>query len=159
MLARLKSWAARVAASPDDHAPSADAAALSAATALLLVEAATLDGHFDPEEEDMIRGLMAEHFHVSADEAERLLADARLRHEQTVELYELTRTIKNRLAPEDRIEILEMLWQVAYADGELHDYEANLARRIAGLLYVTDRDSGAARKRALQRLEQNGKPA
>ena len=51
---------------------------------------------------------------------------------------------------------MEMLWEVAYADGELHDYEASLIRRVTGLLHVSDRDSGAARKRALDRLAQQG---
>jgi uncharacterized tellurite resistance protein B-like protein len=45
-----------------------------------------------------------------------------------------------------------MLWQVVYADGRLDDYEANLMRRISGLIHVPDRDSGEARKRALARL-------
>jgi len=45
-----------------------------------------------------------------------------------------------------------MAWEVAYADGELHDFEANLLRRLAGLLYIEDRDSGMARKRVLDRL-------
>jgi uncharacterized tellurite resistance protein B-like protein len=45
-----------------------------------------------------------------------------------------------------------MLWEVAYADGTLHDYEASLLRRITGLLYVSDRESGEARKRVLARL-------
>ena len=49
-----------------------------------------------------------------------------------------------------------MIWSVAYADGEVHDFESNLARRVAGLLHVTDRDAGAARKRAIARLEQDG---
>ncbi len=51
------------------------------------------------------------------------------------------------------LELMEMLWEVAYADGELHHLEANLMRRLAGLLQVPDRDSGAARKRALKRLD------
>lgn len=159
MLARLKHWAAQVAAAPEDHSQAADDAALRAATALLLVEAASLDGHVDPEEEDMIRSLLAAHFDITAAEAERLLADARTRQRDTVDLYGMTRTIKDRLVPEDRTRIMEMIWQVAYADGELHDFEASLARRVAGLLYVSDHDSGTARKRALQRLEQTGKPA
>ena len=54
--------------------------------------------------------------------------------------------------PEERIALIEMLWEVAYADGELHDYEASLIRRITGLLYVSDRDSGEARKRVRARL-------
>jgi len=44
-----------------------------------------------------------------------------------------------------------MLWDVACADGEIHDYEANLVRRVAGLIHVSDRDSGQARKRAMIR--------
>jgi len=49
--------------------------------------------------------------------------------------------------------LVEMLWDVVYADGELHDYEANLMRRVAGLLHVSDQESGAARKRVLGRME------
>ena len=45
-----------------------------------------------------------------------------------------------------------MLWQVVYADGTAHAYESNLVRRICGLLYVPDAQSGAARKRALAAL-------
>ncbi len=45
-----------------------------------------------------------------------------------------------------------MLWEVAYADGILHDYEANLLRRIGGLIYVSDRERGAARRRVVARL-------
>jgi len=45
-----------------------------------------------------------------------------------------------------------MLWEVAYADGQLHDYESNLVRRIAGLLYVPDHESGTARRRAMAKL-------
>ncbi len=52
----------------------------------------------------------------------------------------------------ERIELIEMLWEVAYADGVVHDYEHNLLRRIAGLIYVTDRDRGLARNRVLARL-------
>ena len=63
-----------------------------------------------------------------------------------------TRAIKDALPPEERIGVLEMLWEVVYADGRLHDYEASLLRRVAGLLYVSDRDSGEARLRVLARL-------
>jgi uncharacterized tellurite resistance protein B-like protein len=48
--------------------------------------------------------------------------------------------------------MIEMLWEVVYADGELHDLEASLLRRVGGLLYVSDRDRGAARMRVLNRL-------
>ena len=60
--------------------------------------------------------------------------------------------VTDRFSFEERVELMEMLWQVAYADGELDDFEANLLRRVAGLIHVSDRDSGAARKRAMARL-------
>ena len=52
--------------------------------------------------------------------------------------------------------MIEMLWDVACADGVIHDFEANLVRRVAGLIHVSDRDSGAARKRALARMGGSG---
>ena len=48
--------------------------------------------------------------------------------------------------------MIEMLWEVVYADGQLHDYEASLLRRVTGLLYVSDRDSGEARLRVMEKL-------
>jgi uncharacterized tellurite resistance protein B-like protein len=54
------------------------------------------------------------------------------------------------------VDLIEMVWEVAYADGELHDYEANLLRRLGGLLYVSDRERGEARKRVLARLRPSG---
>ena len=56
------------------------------------------------------------------------------------------------MPPEERVGILELLWEVVYADGTLHDYEASLLRRVAGLLYVSDRESGEARLRVMERL-------
>jgi Tellurite resistance protein TerB len=72
----------------------------------------------------------------------------------STDFYQVTRIIKDRLEPDQRAAIIEMLWEVAYADGEVHDYEANLM--VAGLLHVEDRDAGEARRRVLQRSM--GKP-
>ncbi|MEK9672529.1 MAG: TerB family tellurite resistance protein [Rhodospirillaceae bacterium] len=76
-----------------------------------------------------------------------------------LELFGMTGTSKQSLAPEHRVAIMEMLWEVVYADGQAHYFEASLARRVAGLLHVPDRDAGAARKRVLARLEQKTDPA
>ena len=87
----------------------------------------------------------------------QVLAQAVLAARQTVEdstqLYAFTRVIQERFSDEERIGMIEMLWEVAYADGHLHEYESSLVRRVSGLIYVADRDSGAARKRVRQRLE------
>jgi uncharacterized tellurite resistance protein B-like protein len=66
--------------------------------------------------------------------------------------YKQSRTLKDALDYEDRVDLMEMLWEVVYADGVLDDMEANMMRRVAGLLYVDDVDSGTARKRAMAKL-------
>jgi uncharacterized tellurite resistance protein B-like protein len=53
---------------------------------------------------------------------------------------------------EQRLSIMEMLWQVVYADAELHDHEASLMRRMAGLLYISDQESGLLRQRVRKNL-------
>ncbi len=125
---------------------------LHLAAAALLVESASMDGHFDAAERAVIAGLLRDRFTLSAAEAEELIEAGAEAVGKAGELYGFTRVIKDRFGPEDKVRMIEMLWEVAYADGQLHDYEAGLVRKVAGLLYVPDRDSGAARKRVLARL-------
>jgi uncharacterized tellurite resistance protein B-like protein len=98
-----------------------------------------------------MRLLMAR-FDLSEAEAQTLLETARAQVDKASQLFGFTRVVNDRFTSEQRIELMEMLWQVAYADGRLDDYEANLMRRISGLIHVSDRESGQARKRALSSL-------
>jgi len=122
------------------------------AAAALMVEAARLDDDFDTDERARIESLLQAHFALSADEAGDLLSAGEQASHDSVEWQGFTRSIKDGFEPEERIALIEMLWEVAYADGQLHDYETSLIRRITGLLYVSDRDSGEARKRVRTRL-------
>lgn len=130
-----------------------DGAKLRLAVATLMVEAGTLDGHFDDAEQVRVQALLARRFALADGQARQLLAEARQEAARSVQLVGMTQTIKNALDYDQRVELLEMLWEVAYADGQLHDYEANLMRRLAGLVYVSDQDAGAARKRVMARLK------
>lgn len=122
---------------------------LQVAAAALLVEAAMMDAHFDESEQATIEALLKRRFALGEDEMQALLRTARERVEQSSQLFAFTRVINDRFDADERIELMEMLWQVVYADGRVTDYESNLMRRVAGLIHVSDRDSGAARKRAL----------
>jgi uncharacterized tellurite resistance protein B-like protein len=122
------------------------------AAAALLVEAARMDSEFDARERAKIGQLLQRRFGLGADEAAALLAEAERTAAASVEWQGFTQAIKEGFDPAERIAVIEMLWEVAYADGRLHDYEASLIRRITGLLYVSDRESGEARKRVLARL-------
>ncbi len=118
----------------------------------LLVEAATLDGDFGVPEQAAIRRVSAERFALNAEEVATLFELASQRQDSSNQLFRFTHEINQSFTPEERVEVVEMLWEVVYADGVLHDYEANLMRRIGGLIYVSDMDRGNARKRVMARL-------
>ena len=122
------------------------------AAAALLVEAALLDGHFADKERAAILAILQRNFTLTAADAAELVVEAEKAQAEANHLVRFTRAIKDAYGPDERAAMLEMLWEVAYADGVLHHYEANLLRRISGLLYVSDREAGAARKRVLARL-------
>lgn len=124
---------------------------LHRAAAGLLVEAALLDGHFHDAERARIAALLTTRFELSRDAADSLIASAEAAAAENVEIYTITRTVRDHFDQAERVRMIEMLWEVAYADGELDDYESNMMRRVTGLLYVTDQESGAARKRVLAR--------
>lgn len=126
---------------------------VAAAAAALLIEAAVMDGHFDDGERATISRLLAEHFDLDADGVAAVVAEAEAAIANSVELFSITRVVRDDFSHDDRVRMIEMMWEVAYADGVLHDFEANLIRRVTGLLHVSDRESGEARKRALERLD------
>ena len=124
---------------------------LAIAAIALLIEAAVMDGDFDDQERRVIANLISGHFGLGSDETQALIDTGEKAAEQSNLLFAFASVIKQGFEVEDRIEMIEMLWDVAYADGEVHDYEANLVRRVAGLIHVSDRESGQARKRAMNR--------
>ena len=123
------------------------------AAAALMVEAATMDDDFDARERAAILGLVTERFGLSPEEGESLIETAAKRVAGSSQLFEFTRVVKRAFGYRERVELLEMLWEVAYSDAKLHHLEASLLRRVTGLLHVSDRDSGTARKRVLERIK------
>jgi uncharacterized tellurite resistance protein B-like protein len=122
------------------------------ALAALLIEAAYSDDHFDQAERAIIARLLENRFNLSQSDARALLAAGEAAAVESAELFHFTRIINERLSLADRIGLVEMLWEVAYADGVLDEYEDSLLRRVGGLIYVPDRERGMARQRVLKRL-------
>ena len=153
MIDRIKALVLGTGGAGDGDAVSTGAADdTQVAAVALLVEAAVMDGEFDAEERRTVARLVSERFGLAGDEVEDLIAAGEEAVERSHQLFAFTRVIKQGFDFDDRIRMIEMLWEVAYADGELHDYEASLVRRVAGLIHVADRESGQARKRVLERL-------
>jgi uncharacterized tellurite resistance protein B-like protein len=122
------------------------------ACAALLARAAWLDGRLDQKEEEALVSLITERFSLDTAETQNLIIEATADVDNSNDIYRYTKVLRDAFNEEERIDLIEMLWQLVYSDGELHDFEATLMRRLAGLLYVDDRDSGLARKRALDKL-------
>jgi uncharacterized tellurite resistance protein B-like protein len=136
-----------------DAAVQTSADRLQLATALLFAKAGLIDGEVSADEHSAIVQLLRKRFSLSDQQSVALFDRAITAAQDSVELFSHTKIVKDALSYEERLDIIEMLWEVVYADGHLHDFEANLMRRVTGLLYVEDKDSGTARKRVLDRLK------
>lgn len=128
------------------------------AAAALLVEAAHIDDHADPRERAAIDRILERHFNLSPGAARQLVAAAEQIAERSAQLFRFTHVINERFSLEQRIELMEMLWEVVYADGTVDALEDTLLRRVGGLIYVPDRERGAARQRVVQRRESGAPP-
>ena len=133
--------------------PVAEAAApqsdeLHIAAAALLVRAAQIDGVMDAEEEKLLARLVGPHFGLEAEAASTLISEAKNAAGEASDLFQFTKRINAHFNEGHKIMLLELLWQIVLADGVVDDYEANLLRRVAGLIYITDQQAGQARKNA-----------
>ena len=118
----------------------------------LLCEAASMDGVFDDNEKKLILVLIQKQFNVDENEANKIYIEGKGLAENAAQLYGFTRIIKESWDNKKRISLLEMLWELAYVDGELDAAEDMLIRRIAGLIHVEDRDRIEAKQRVLKKL-------
>jgi len=124
--------------------------------AVLLLEAARQDDHFDQSERAVIEKILTQRFHLSTPECAHLIEAAEKHVRNMVQLHGHTNDIAHEMSPPERIDLIEMLWEVAYADGVLDPEEDHLIRRIGKLVYVEDRERVHARQRVLARIKQEG---
>lgn len=134
-----------------DDAPPAEANNPALALAVLLLETARSDDCIADNERRVIERALARRFDLRPFETARLVASARQGATRATDLYHFTRIVVDNFSERERVGIIEMLWDVAYSDGEVTGDEDALIRRVAGLLYVSDRDRGEAKRRARER--------
>ena len=119
------------------------------AAAALLIEVAAVDKKFELDERAKILEYVKEKFSLEDNVAQKLISKAEAEVEGAVQLYGVTKALRNGLDYKDRVELMECLWTIAYADGQADPFEDQLMRRIGELIYVTDRDRGETRKKAI----------
>ncbi|MEM8986325.1 MAG: TerB family tellurite resistance protein [Pseudomonadota bacterium] len=141
-------------AAKDDAAPSEDAAAEETrlAFAALLVEAGGIDGDYADEEKALICGILASEFELSDSQAIALRETAEAAVNNANDHYGFSKAVKEGLSHAEKVNLVERLWEVVYADGVREAHEDYLIRRLIGLIYVSDQESGAARRRVEGRL-------
>ena len=127
---------------------------LRTAVAVLLIEAARTDGLFDRHERATIERLLERKFRLSRDDSEELLSHADETACRPHQLLPFTQLAVENLEPQRLVRLVEMLWEVAFADDKLHPAEEGLLHRVAGLLGVSDADCEAAKHRVLRWLQQ-----
>jgi uncharacterized tellurite resistance protein B-like protein len=110
------------------------------ATAALLIEISLADDHIDAEERHTIKTVLREHYNLTDEEIDALISLAENEVNHAVSLYEFTRLLNDKLSMPEKINIIQSLWHVAYADSVLDKYEEYYIRKIADLLYISHSD-------------------
>jgi len=112
-------------------------AALRLATAVLMIDVARADHVFEESEFDSMLQLIESHFELSPEQAAELVNAAGEKADDMVSLFEFTQLLHKHLDEREKGRIVSLLWQVAYADGQLDKYEDSLVLKISDLLYVS----------------------
>jgi len=120
------------------------------AAVALMVEIIAVDETEHETEKAMLRQILSSRFDTSPEAADRLIAEAEAAHGQATDFYRFTAEINQSFSAEQKIELIEHLWQLAYADDHLHELEQHVIRKLASLLYVSHKDFIAAKLRVAE---------
>src|SRR6476660_1077984 len=139
-----------VAATTHEHRALDDAGHRLAATALL-IHVISLDGQPSDVEKRKLHSLIESHFGLDPGTADQLIASATLVEGEAVDLYHFTSVIMRSVNEDGRLRIVEMMWELVYADGQVSEFEDNVVWRAADLLGVSSRDRIDLKHRVAER--------
>jgi uncharacterized tellurite resistance protein B-like protein len=117
------------------------------AAAALLVHAAAVDGNMSAVERDKLHAIIKLRFGLDQEETDELVAEATEAEHDAIDLYGFTSLINRALDEDGRRRIVEMMWEMVYADGRVSEFESNLIWRAADLLGISSRDRIELRRR------------
>ena len=119
----------------------------------LMIEAAYTDGKVDASELSKIRLSLINIFSEDPKEVDLVLEKAEENKNNSKSLHHYTSFINKNFDDKKKTLLIEALWEIVLSDGEIHDFESSLIRRLAGLLYISDVVSGNAKKKALNKIQ------
>jgi uncharacterized tellurite resistance protein B-like protein len=126
------------------------------AAAALLFHLIDIDGVIEDSESDKLREILQKHYDLNDKQTTELIAAAKQRDEEAVDLYGFTSVLKRTTDEAERLAIVEMMWEIVYADGHVHEFEDNTIWRVAELLGVSTRDRMTLRHKVAQTAPEEG---
>ena len=118
----------------------------------LMIEAANTDGNVSNDEVDKISVSLINIFKEHPKDVEVAISKALHDKDNSNSLHFYTSKLNKSFSHEKKLLLIEVLWEVILSDNEIHDFESNLLRRLAGLLYISDIECGNAKKRASDKV-------
>ena len=115
----------------------------------ILIECAKGDNDFSDEEISKIKNVIKHKLHVDDNKLNFIFDSALEMTEGNVEIYSLTKDIRDHFDKDEILEIFEYMWSVMLADGEIDDYESALMTKLVGLFHLTGKESAEAKKKAM----------
>ena len=119
----------------------------------LMIEAANTDGKITQDEINKISSSLINIFKEDPKVVEQSLTKAFEDKDNTRSLYYYTSKLNKLYSDDKKLQLIEVLWEIILSDNEIHDFETNLVRRLAGLLYISDVECGNAKIRASQKAQ------
>ncbi|MCB8837739.1 TerB family tellurite resistance protein [Aurantimonas sp. VKM B-3413] len=141
----------RTLASDEDERRSDPADDVRVAAAALLFHIVDADGVVTDAERHRLKQVLGEEFGLAPGEADRIAEAGRQADQESVDLYNFTSVLKSRLSEEKRVRFVELLWEVTYADSEVHELEDNLIWRMSELMGVSTRDRMLMKREAAEK--------
>ena len=118
----------------------------------LLIECAKEDGDFSEKEILKIKNLLNTKLDIKKENIDSIFDSALEISQESVEIYSLTKDIRDNFSHDEILKILEYMWVVMLADGHVDDFEAAMMRKIIGLFHLTGKDSSIAKQNAMKTL-------
>ena len=108
--------------------------------AALIIEVALADKVFDESEVNLLKEMLLKAYTLEAAEIQDLIENAEKAVEESTSLYEYTKEVNDNFDYESKLNLVDQLWRIAFADGNLDKYEEHVVRKIADLIHISHND-------------------
>jgi uncharacterized tellurite resistance protein B-like protein len=122
------------------------------AAAALFFHVIDADGVVEPEESKKVKELLSSSYGLDGVELQKLIDAGKQAEDESIDFYAFTSVLKRHLDAEQRVQFIELLWELVYADGVRQELEDNVVWRVAELMSVSDRDRVLMRQRVAERV-------